>query len=201
MMSVMTAGSEQSAVGVMVWRGLGSERPVRERTLRTRLHGLGLPTRFTVNELAEALARQRGKPIILRAASFPAGVLTGGLLITDSVDFIAYPRTTPLHRDHIIGHELGHIICRHSGMLGSGDDSALRAVFPNLSPAIVRDMLRRDRYTDIQEQEAEMMASVIFQQMNRRPLETTAEATPAGETCSVIARMERSLRHSPGEPA
>ncbi|MFD1051797.1 hypothetical protein ACFQ1S_42685, partial [Kibdelosporangium lantanae] len=96
---------------------------MRERTLRSRLHGLGLPTRFTVNDLAEALARQRGKPIILRAASFPAGVLTGGLLITDSVDFIAYPETTPLHRDHIIGHELGHIIAGHTPTAVQGEDA------------------------------------------------------------------------------
>lgn len=153
----MTTGSEQPAVGVMVWRGLGSERPVRERTLRTRLHDLGLPTRFTVNELAEALARQRGKPIILRAASFPAGVLTGGLLITDSVDFIAYPETTPLHRDHIIGHELGHIIAGHTPTAVQGED-ALRLLAPDIDPAVIRRMLSRTNYTDREEQEAEAIA-------------------------------------------
>jgi hypothetical protein len=157
---------------------------------------------YDLDDLCAAVERHRGRPLQLIPVSLDMGHPCGLWVTADAADLIFYETgTSRTHQEHIIGHELGHIICRHSGMLGSGDDSALRAVFPNLSPAIVRDMLRRDRYTDIQEQEAEMMASVIFQQMNRRPLETTAEATPAGETCSVIARMERSLRHSPGEPA
>jgi hypothetical protein len=110
-----------------------------------------------VHELAEALAGQRGKPIVLRAASFPAGVLTGGLLITDSVDFIAYPRTTPVHRDHIIGHELGHLLAGHTPTAVQGED-AVRLLAPDIDPAVIRRMLSRTNYTDREEQEAEAIA-------------------------------------------
>ncbi len=44
------------------------------------------------------------------------------------------------------------------------------------------------------------MASVILQHMNRRPAAPAAESAVPDEASSVIARMERSLGHSPGDP-
>src|SRR5439155_5376771 len=106
---------------------------------------------------------------------------------SDTADLIFYEaNTSRTHQEHIVGHELGHIIWSHSGALGPDRDDASRAIFPNISPAIVREMLHRDGYTDSQEQEAETMASVILQQINRRPLETEAAVTD--KASSVIAR-------------
>lgn len=90
-------------------------------------------------------------------ASQPSGIW----ITTDSTDFICYKaETTKFHQRHIIFHEIGHIICNHRGAVPIGATTADR-LFPNLDTRLVHDMLRRTGYPDVQEQEAEMMASLI----------------------------------------
>jgi hypothetical protein len=101
----------------MVWRCEGGRTLVRERQLRRRLTDIGVGYRFTVNELAGALAQERGRPIRLRAASLPDGGLTGGLLVTLTVDFVAY-RIPPTWSDTDRATGLGSCTVRTSGSSG-----------------------------------------------------------------------------------
>jgi hypothetical protein len=181
----------------------GHNKASRLRRLRRnceeRLAALGMRAPYALDELCAAIQRERGRPLKLIPMSLEQDHPCGIWVASDTEDLIFYEaNTSRTHQEHIVGHELGHIIWSHSGAFGEESDTASQNIFPNISPAIVRDMLRRDGYTDNQEQEAETMASVILQQVHHRPLES--EASVPDEASSVIARMERSLRHQPGEP-
>ena len=82
----------------------------------------------------------------------------------DGADYVFYDETTSgLHREHIIAHELAHLMWDH----GSAEVVApelVAALLPDLDPSLVRRMLSRSSYSSVEEQEAEVMASLVLQQ-------------------------------------
>lgn len=135
------------------------------RRLRRRcaaiVRDLPLPVPFDARKLCEAIAARRGRPIRL----LPIDGLTGvcGLWVaTETSDLIFYERvTTPPHQEHIILHELSHLLCDHnrgSAALGVAE------LLPDLDPAMVRRVLGRAGYTSEEEREAELLASMIREQ-------------------------------------
>jgi IrrE N-terminal-like domain len=123
---------------------------------------LALPRPFSVDAMVSELAQQRGRPIELR--TLPSGTMTNacGLWIsTDARDEIyVEEKTTPFHREHIILHELGHMLCDHESA-EADEPSPLARFLPDLSPDLIRRLLGRTNYTTEQEQEAELVASLI----------------------------------------
>jgi hypothetical protein len=85
------------------------------RTLDQRIGGIRVP--FDLNALLDQLEADRGRPIELvpfsaTAPGEPCGIWVG----TDRLDLIYYEEaTSPLHQDHIILHEVGHMVCDHTG--------------------------------------------------------------------------------------
>lgn len=148
---------------IAVWDGSGSEHSMMDhRRLRRELRGLGLPAHFTVAQLAESLARRRGRPLRLRPEPLPVAGLSGGLLVTRDIDFIAYQcNTSELHQDHIVCHEFGHLLAGHETVTVTGND-ALRLLAPNIDPAVVRRMLGRSCSSEQAEQEAEHIADLLM---------------------------------------
>ena len=65
-----------------------------------------------------------------------------------------------MHREHIILHELGHLLCEHQPTEVI-DQEVVAQLFPHLNPAVVQRVLGRTTYTAIEEQEAEMLASLV----------------------------------------
>ncbi|MFD9795251.1 ParH-like protein [Streptomyces sp. NPDC059070] len=122
---------------------------------------LRLPEPFSVVRLVAAVAEQRGRPLELLALPSLERVPCGVLVATDSRDYIGYPAaTTVLHKQHIVLHEIGHLICGHLDT--SAEAPALSAALaPHLSPELVRRVLGRSHYSDEQEREAELVASLI----------------------------------------
>lgn len=147
-------------------------RALNRRRLHRRclamLRDLPLPVPFDVHALCERVAERRGRPMRL----VPVAGLTGvcGLWIaTDTTDLICYERdTTRPHQDHIILHELSHVLCDHFPVELPGTSQA-RALFPNLDPAMVRAVLGRAGYSTDEEREAETLASLIRQRATTRP--------------------------------
>jgi hypothetical protein len=117
---------------------------------------------FEVDALCNRIAARRGRPIRL----LPIAGLTGvcGLWIaTDATDIIFYEQdTTPPHREHIVLHELSHLVCDHYPASLSLAEQA-RMLLPDLDPALVRRVLGRTGYSSEQEREAELLASLIRQ--------------------------------------
>ncbi|MFD0345545.1 ParH-like protein [Kitasatospora aburaviensis] len=128
--------------------------------------------------------------------SGPEPSLCGVLISTDRADYIGYPvATTALHQQHIVLHEIGHLLCGHteasghtggsghsghsrnsghtenSGHTGAaGLGSALPHVLtPRLPEELVRRVLGRSGYTERQEQEAELVASLALHRALHQP--------------------------------
>ena len=85
-----------------------------------------------------------------------------------SADLIFYEEhTSPLHQDHIIAHELGHMLSAHSGTcLMSEADAAERA--PDLTPQTLSHLLTRVT-TGSDEYEAELIAVLLMSAATTRP--------------------------------
>ncbi|MEV4611209.1 ParH-like protein [Kitasatospora sp. NPDC049258] len=159
-----------------------------------------LPVPFEIAGFLGALSVQLDRPIEL--IPLPTGVRApcGLLISTDRADYIGFPTdTTPLHQQHIVLHEVGHLLCGHRGGLGGGlgaaDSGTAGPLFPHLSGELIRRVLGRTVYTDLQEQEAELFASLALHRTSRaRPTTPTApagEQGPAGRLGSIFDRPAR----------
>ena len=151
------------------------------RRCEARLRGIRIPSPFDLDAFCAEVELRRGRPLIRRpvaglSAEAPCGLWIG----TANADHVFYdPGTSPLHAEHIVLHELAHILSGHSG--GEG---ALARLFPDLDPATVTRVLGRVSYTTAQEREAEMMASLIRGRSARSP------HTPFGHVAEALGLVE-----------
>ncbi|MCG0286973.1 toxin [Streptomyces sp. PSAA01] len=161
-----------------------------------RIADLALPEMADVAELCRYLGEVRGRPITLVPMQMPATHPCGMWVAARDEDLIFYDaNTTSAHQEHIILHELGHIICCHRGA-GWLDEASARLLFPNLEPDLVRDMLLRATYDDVQEQEAEIIAYLLSQRVGgAEERHGTAPAEDSGESGqgATLSRIERTL--------
>lgn len=150
---------------------------MRERSLRRRCRALlrELDVRAPLDvrgELCPRLSEHRGKPLELLPYPIPVPGPFGCWISTARGDYILYQQeTTRAHQDHIILHEVGHIIGGHHS--DENDDELLgelypllspdtvRQDYPDLDPQAVRRALRRSAYDTHAEQEAEYIATII----------------------------------------
>lgn len=186
-------------------KGQSADQDRRSQLKRLRKAGarriaeLGLPEVDDVAELCRHLGEVRDRPITLVPMQMPASHPCGMWVAARDEDLIFYDaNTTSAHQEHIILHELGHIICCHRGA-GWLDEASARLLFPNLDPDVVRDMLLRATYDDVQEQEAEIIAYLLSQQVGSTreqhgvsPAEAADEGGESGND-AMLSRIERTL--------
>ncbi|MFF4601724.1 hypothetical protein ACFY12_03050 [Streptomyces sp. NPDC001339] len=137
-------------------------RQVRKRC-QTLVNALDLPRPFSVNALIHELSTRRGRPIRVHTVSIGSAINACGLWIATEAGDIIYveEKTTKFHQEHIILHEIGHILCDH-GITDQETQSALNTLLPSISPDMISRFLARANYTSEQEQEAELVASLIY---------------------------------------
>jgi hypothetical protein len=167
-----------------------ADRGIRRRC-ETILAELDLPDAPGVRELCDVLAERQGRPIHLLGESLPAGSPCGIAVRTERFDAIFYEAdTSRLHQEHIIRHELGHLICGHltAPVL---DAEASRLLLPNLDPSLVQAVLGRTNYSEVEEKEAEMIASLLL----RRTVLSRARETPSEDPAAspVLGRLHHTL--------
>jgi hypothetical protein len=149
------------------------ERELRKRC-RDMLRQLDIQPPLDVAELCRRVGVQRGRPINLVAHPIPVPGPFGVWIATDNTDYILYQQqTSKSHQDHIILHELGHLLAGHHSdeeddeLLGElypdVAPDALRAQYPDLALDAVRRALRRSSYDTEQEREAETVATIILE--------------------------------------
>ncbi|MDQ3405797.1 MAG: toxin [Actinomycetota bacterium] len=164
-------------------------KTLREKGSR-RIAELDLPDPCDLPTLCRRLGELRDRRITLVPMPMPASHPCGMWVAAQEEDLIFFDaNTTSAHQEHIILHELGHIICCHRGS-GLLDDESARHLFPNLNPDIVRDMLMRAAYDDVQEQEAEIIAYLLSEKMGGSP---TTPDTVRSAKADAIDRIERTL--------
>jgi Zn-dependent peptidase ImmA (M78 family) len=133
-----------------------------------------------VDVLCRRLGERRGRPIRLVPYALPVPGPFGLWLATAAADYIVFQsETTRMHQDHIVLHEIGHILADHHSR-----DTGLecwQAALPDLSPEAVRRALARGCHDSEQEHEAETVATIIMQWASEfdvsAPLQADTDAT------------------------
>lgn len=134
------------------------------RRCEARLRELALPDPFDLAELIRMVSAERGRPLHVRGIPGPATRERpcGLWIATADDDWVFVDQdTSPLHRQHIVLHELAHMLCRHSAA-DLPENNLISRLFPDLSPDMVRTVLNRTGYGSVCEREAETLASLIL---------------------------------------
>ncbi|MEV4056188.1 hypothetical protein AB0J55_33705 [Amycolatopsis sp. NPDC049688] len=132
------------------------------RACRVRLQDFPVPRPFSLPALLEQVSRSRGRDLHLHELPFPPGpdVPCGMWIATAQADHVYHATgVSALHRQNIVLHELGHMVCDHR----VAEPDAVAALLPGLDPAMVQRVLMRTRYSTLQEREAEMIAALILE--------------------------------------
>lgn len=136
----------------------------RRRRSRALLAKLELPAPFDLATFIEQVARRRGRPIQLVTVQGAAahGWLRGWWCSTRDLDLIFLDEATSgMHREHIVLHEIGHVLWGHEPVLATSAAEVERATshLPWDSAAITA-MPRHPGYDSPREQDAEVFATV-----------------------------------------
>ncbi len=139
------------------------------RRCRRRAEQIRLPRPFSIDSLRRHISEQRGRPLYLHA--LPLETASAGAcglwLATTEDDHIFYEqRTSALHQEHIVLHEFGHMLFGHRSMAGG---ETLRAALPDLDPRLVVRLLGRTDYSNAEEREAELLASLLRSEVDLAP--------------------------------
>lgn len=163
-------------------------RQVRKRC-QTLVSELDLPSPFSVDALVHELSVRRGRPIRIHTLPIGSALNACGLWIaTDTVDNIyVEEKTTKFHQEHIVLHEIGHILWDH-GISDEETQSALTTLLPSISPHMISRLLARNNYTTEQEQEAELVASLIHSAAGMLPPSSSTGVRGALEIALGIRR-------------
>lgn len=135
---------------------MNAERQLRRRC-EDRLRALAPDGQIHLDHFIAAIVAGRPRPL-----SFAPISLLGkpyGLWLTDGeTECICYERdTTPAHQRHIILHELCHLLCGHQPL----GIAAFNSPFLHLDSDRLQAIMLRSGYTQEQEREAEILASLI----------------------------------------
>jgi hypothetical protein len=167
-----------------------SERRLRwscRRLLRT----LGVEPPIDVTELCRRLGEHRGRELRLMPFALDVPGPLGLWVEADRFDVIVYQsETSGAHQDHIILHEVGHIVAGHGGDAYPEEEQQILPDVPD-DPGLRR--LRRTSYEATTEREAELIASIIGEGMGL--LSTGGALAPAVEAGR---RIQGSLSYQVG---
>ena len=158
---------------------MGGGRTELWRSCQQVVDRLDLPDPFDAEAFIAALARKRGRPIELIPVPTRPDRPCGLLVTTAAADLIIYSGdTTTVHRQHILLHEAAHLVRGHDAARQTST-AGLGVLLPHLSGALIRNVLGRTVYTEPQEREAELIASLIHHRVARhRSTASRAEPPP-----------------------
>lgn len=132
-----------------------------------------IPYPWDTMEYVARVAEYRARPITLCPIDVNAlsdtgcGTGSGLWIAREHDDVIMYGADTEWHADHIIAHEIGHMLLGHGASAsGSGGSDAaelpLRELMPSLSLETIRSVLRRQDYGSERERAAETFADLLL---------------------------------------
>jgi hypothetical protein len=180
----------------LLGRGEGNDsgmRRLRRRCARL-VRDITVPVPFDAQALCGEVGDRLGQPIHLLPVAMPADGPSGLVISGTRAHYLCYDSgTRPLHQQHIIAHELGHLIAGHTtGHIDEGRGPGVAALLSTLDPVVVRQALARDAgYDRRQEAEAEIIADLLLQRAHSWSPERTWHVPM--DAADVVARIERSL--------
>jgi len=147
------------------------------RACEAMLRALDLPVPFTVDAFCVNLGSDRGRSVRLRTIPADVDAPCGLWVSTSDADYVFHQTATSLlHQEHIILHELAHMIFDHTRG-GDAGEELRRELLPDLDPDVVSRVLARTSYDSLQEQEAETLADLIGAQVHRIPSTSGEQGT------------------------
>ncbi|WP_019816297.1 hypothetical protein [Saccharomonospora saliphila] len=158
------------------------------------LRRTGVPEPWDINAWLDRLERVRGRRIDLCALTFSPGSATGAWRAHRDHDVIAYPaNTASFHQDHIILHEVGHMLFEHSGRCPLSDERA-RRLAPSLGAAAFTHLLDRV-HNGGDEYEAERFAHLLHARVTTRAVPRPRHHRPPEDagTADTLARLTTTL--------
>ncbi|MFJ8966659.1 hypothetical protein ACIRG5_45420 [Lentzea sp. NPDC102401] len=195
------------------------DRAVRRRVGRIAddlLHAVAVPNPFDLGGFCAALAEHRGRPLTLVGlrtllGDKPVPAQFSGLwLAGPDVDYLFYDdTTTPLHQRTSVLHEIAHMVLGHRSSERPQDVhlTLMRILLPDLDPVVVRrtmapglcrarDVQTIDGYSDVQEREAETLATVLIDRLQfpvDADLRRESPTAISGGDADVLSRMAGGL--------
>ncbi len=113
----------------------------------------------SIQALVERVAGYRGRRIVLRPWPMPDALMYGAWLANPTCDFIFYEmHTARVHQEHIILHELAHMLLDHTTILVD-ENTDLAQVLRRRPRAVKREAQERD---------AETLAETIQRELRKR---------------------------------
>ncbi|MFD5134002.1 hypothetical protein [Streptomyces olindensis] len=155
------------------------------------LASIDIPDPFDVHVFCDRIAAQRGRPLHLHSVPGISGMDApcGVWIATEKADHIFHEAaTSPLHQDHIILHEIGHMLLGHRSIL-DGVQTEGGGLFPDIDPATVVSLLTRTSYGTEDERDAERLAGLIAGK-------AAASRTSKPPRSSVLGRLGDALSDS-----
>lgn len=120
----------------------------------------GIPRPFDLDELLDRIERHRDRPIDLHATRVTGGPCGLWLRRADTDVIVYAENTSTVHQTHIVLHEIGHMVCEHRGACAL-DLSSLGGLVDPARARLAEHMLSRSTYGTDDEQEAEMVGTLI----------------------------------------
>ncbi|WP_019546688.1 hypothetical protein [Streptomyces sulphureus] len=157
------------------------------------LSGIEIPAPFDIEKFCRAVSNHRGRPLFVEAVEGVNGSddeLCGLWVQLEKVDCIFYEASTShLHRNHIVLHEISHMLLGHGNGTGDAPGVPLDGLFSDIDPSTVRSVLGRASFTTPQEREAEALASRIANEALLK--------LPPGTRDAELDRIDNVLRGDP----
>lgn len=133
------------------------------------LASIKIPQPFDIQVFCDTVAAERRRALHLHSVPGISGTDApcGVWIATEKADHIFHEAaTSPLHQDHIILHEIAHMLLGHASIIdevrpGSG------GLFPDIDPATVISVLNRASYATRDERDAERLAGLIANRADR----------------------------------
>lgn len=173
---------------------LRSSRASAGRALQGRdlchqvVESLDIPNPFDIEAFCTGISQQRGRPLYLHSTPgvTGSGIPCGAWIATKDADHIFHEQSTsPLHRTHIILHELSHMLLRHRSAIDASALDISSSLFPSLSPKLVTSLMQRASYDSEDERDTEYLAGLIATAIDR--------AAKQRSRSSVLQRLDDAL--------
>jgi len=153
-----------------------------------RIRDLPITNPFDVQIFSTLVSERHGRPIVLHPIALH-GVVSGAWAAMESIDIVFYEQhATPFHQQHIVLHELSHILCEHQGFAIT--DEGLRSLLLTDVPIERLRTLQSNHYSDKDEREAEVLASLILERVNNAQADTSISDPNIAGTLQLLDDLE-----------